>query len=112
MNEIEKMYSNVGIKKRWSSTPYGGIVEYYPTFTAGKQIGLIKWLAKRNFVVCDKLGGWFAGVAPAYNEKLGIVCKNRVESLDSFSEVLVRLINNLWQSLTEKEKQQVKGILE
>lgn len=33
MNEVEKMMQNVDVKKNWDSTPYGGIVEYYPPFT-------------------------------------------------------------------------------
>ena len=44
MNEVTKLYKNAGIKKDWNSTPYGGIEEYYPPFTAEKQIRIIEWL--------------------------------------------------------------------
>ena len=106
MSEIEKMYENAGIKpsptcnncnmldEYWSNGTYCstckddknndecGIANYiYPPFTAEKQIELIKWL----------------------------VCTGEEES--TFEETLSKQVNDLWQDLTEEEKQQVKGIL-
>lgn len=118
MNEIEKMYENAGIKptKNWQScrncklkteTRYDDwgeeyltckmlerpkncpdAKEFYPPFTAEKQIELIKWCL-------DNYRGYI------------------FDSIETewFEEQLCAFINNIWQDLTEEEKQQVKGIL-
>ena len=112
MNEVEKMYENAGIKKDWNSTPYGGIEEYYPPFTPEKQLELIKWLARHNFVVCKNLGGWHTGINPTYDEEFGITCSKRATNYGSFEYALASLINYLWQDLTEEERKQIKEILE
>lgn len=86
MSEIEKMYENAGIEPEYIEGE--NLMEYsygtlkYPPFTAEKQIELIKWL----------------------------VCTGEEES--TFEETLSKQVNDLWQDLTEEEKQQVKGILE
>lgn len=82
-----------------------------PPFTAEKQIELIKWLARHNFVVCKNLGGWHTGINPTYDEDFGITCSKRATNLGSFEYALAGLINNLWQDLTEEEKEQIRGIL-
>lgn len=112
MSEIEKMMQNANIEKYWNSTPYGGIEEYYPSFTAEKQIELIKWLARQNFVVCKNLGGWHTGINPTYDEDFGITCSKRATNLGSFEYALAGLINNLWQDLTPEDKTSIKNILE
>jgi len=60
----------------------------YPPFTAEKQLELIKWLS-------DTIGNFY------YDIETG-----------SFEETLAKLINKLWEDLTEKQKQQIKEILE
>ena len=88
MNEIEKMMQNANIEKHWNSTPYGGVEEYYPPFTAEKELKLIKWfMHSGHFCPIRFYVPWL------------------VDDIASY-------INFLWQSLTEEEKQQVKGILE
>jgi len=88
MSEIEKLYENVGLlycSKCRHDSELDCIYmceSKYPPFTAEKQIGLIKWL------VCTP------------------------EEAITFEETLSKQVNDLWQSLTEEEKQQVKGILE
>ena len=59
-------------------------------FTAEKQIELIKWLIAHSPDTCleDEI----------------IVC--------AFEDSLANIINTLWQSLSEEEKQQIKEILE
>lgn len=122
MSEIEKMYKNAGIMRRrkcefYEECPIGFShscdncdIEYresnssYPPFTAGKQIELIKWLAKkdcmyrltyeRDFLWCSQL------------EWQSSFC------YESFEESLANLVNAIWQDLTEKDKQQIKDILE
>lgn len=96
----------------YETCPYAYNKEFYPPFTAEKQIELIKWLARYNFVVCKNLGGWHTGLNPTYDEDFGITCNKRATNFGSFEYALAGLINVIWQDLTEEEKQQVKGILE
>ena len=132
MSEITKLYENAGIKptKNWQSCrncklktethydDWGGeylsckrlerpkkcpdAKEFYPLFTAEKQIELIKFLMKHNEIHGE------------YNEGYGFSTLNYSGKYKKdFGESLASVINNeLWQDLTEKEKQQVKGILE
>ena len=115
MSEITKLYENAGvlkeclspcyINKTWRKThdcPNCDNRENYPSFTAEKQIELIKWLMKYDEIHGD------------YDEGYGFSTLNYSGKYKKdFEESLASVINNeLWQSLTEKEKQQVKGILE
>ena len=96
MNEIEKMMQNANVKKKWNSTPYGGVEEGYPQFTAEKQIKILCFIVnnKHSVTFHDQV---FSG------DKL---------TLEKVQENLAWAINRIWQYLTEEEKQQVKGILE
>lgn len=88
----------------------------YPPFTAKKQLKLIKWLILNDFV--DELDIFYRpfelmwvfkiyNVPEFANEKSA--CRMGADM--TFEKGLASLINNLWQDLTEEEKQQVKGIL-
>ena len=96
MNEIEKMMQNANVKKLWNSTPYGGIEEYYPPFTAEKQLKILCFIVnnKHSVTFHDQIFS---------SDKL---------TLEKIQEDLAWAINRIWQDLTEEEKQQVKGILE
>lgn len=117
MNEIEKMYENAGIKlgcckyarygyegeegtwyyctkdnKECWTYPNGDancVEKDYLTFTAEKQLKLIKWISAQQF-----------------HYILG-----RINGLHTFEASLARLINRIWQALSEEEKQQIKEIL-
>jgi hypothetical protein len=90
MNEIEKMMQNANVKKQWNSTPYGGVEEYYPPFTAEKQFEILKIIVhSHGFNSLDK---------PIWDKGWDIA--------------IARLVNFYWEVLTTKEQQQVKGILE
>lgn len=101
MSEIEKMYRNSGIKKRKKTmldAETGKDVltldSFYPEFTAEKQLSLMICLI--NFetqVVINK----------ELNQKI---------TREDIQEVLAKITNNIWQGLTEKEKQQVREILD
>jgi hypothetical protein len=91
MSEIEKMMQNANVKKDWNSTPYGGIEEYYPPFTAEKQIEITR-----------KLWEFRPNIYPNFDLLVN----------HSYSEMIATFVNNHWQSLTEEEKQQIKEILE
>ena len=99
MSEIEKLYELAGVEyyDRYFSClkdedltcqdnceicDNAKEVKCYPPFTAEKQIKLIKWL------ICT------------------------AEEASTFEETLSKQVNDLWQSLTEEEKQQVREILE
>jgi len=119
MNEIEKLYKNAGAEPSYRfciGCPYSASGECpprcpSPPFTAEKQIELIERLAKNKFVVYNNLGCWHVGTTQTYSEELGIVCKHSAMNIDSFDEALAKLINSLWQDLTDEEKQQIKEIL-
>ena len=111
MNEITKLYENANVRKDWNSTPYGGIEEYYPPFTAEKQIGLITWLIQNN--ISDER------IIRSNYEKTYYYCLftwehpfYESEAFTKYEEALAYIFNYLWQDLTEEEHKQVKGILE
>ena len=95
MNEITKLFENAGIKVPTARLKIlkddNGEIYTQPPFSAEKQIELIKWLSKRQINSYPLIHGWI-------NE--------------GFEEKLASCINNLWQDLTEEEKQQIKEILE
>ena len=123
MNEIEKLYENAEVKKQipklCSSNelyckeceayiedvmPYCKNAEY-PPFTAEKQLELIKWLINE----VDYITMWhFNNSEKPYDFDLG----SRNSGGETFEDALAQMINNLWQDLTEEEKQQIKEILE
>ena len=106
LSEIEKMMQKANVEKDWNPTPYGGIEEYYPLFTAEKQLKLIKWLLQNKRLCIRK--------AEHSNNFYMDTLFNRLDGVDNkdFEQCLASLVNNLWQDLTEEERQQVKGILE
>lgn len=102
----------------YETCPYAYNKEFYPPFTAEKQIELIKWLGKLD----GKLE-----INCTYNKEKFIFSFyfNRKTDKNSdpiypysglldedFDILIVKQINELWQDLTPEEKQQVKGILE
>lgn len=93
-------------------------IKYYPDFTAEKQIELIKWIAK--------LDGHFE-ISCTYNEEgySFVFYFNRktekhknptfpysIMNGSDFVELLAKQINELWQSLTDQEKEEIRRILE
>lgn len=99
--EIEKMYENADILKRKLCTSEMSICtmlcetcsDYtysYPPFTAEKQLEIVKMIL---------FSTWWMNL-------------KRLQFSEKFDEGLAQMISELWQDLTEEEKQQVKGILE
>jgi hypothetical protein len=116
MNEIEKLYENCEIKKKrmceWTcrgnefcSTNcehYESTKEFYPPFTAEKQLELIKWLMRYDEIHGDYNDDEYGFSTLNYSGKYK----------KDFEESLASVINNeLWQDLTEEEKEQIRGIL-
>jgi len=107
MSEITKLYENAGIKKNWKPTPYGGIEEYSPPFTAEKQIELIKLLMEQedfSWTITQQ------GKVIEYAFYVGYEYSSG--DFKEFAEALAGIINNLWQDLAEEERKQIKEILE
>ena len=109
-SQIEKMHENAGVKKinthqskidngdpRFTGISHSDSYIDYPPFTAEKQLELIKLIANRK--------GY-----PDY-EYFGALFDDYIQ-LREFDEALARLVNDLWQDLTEEERKQIKEILE
>lgn len=114
MNEIEKLYENAGVEPVlfYDCESYNQKVEKGYLFTAEKQLELIKWLGELDLIEIMRTVGeekdWI--ISSRYDISEGIyhfVSRNK-----SFDNALAILINNLWQNLTEEEKEQIRGILE
>lgn len=133
MNEVEKLYENAGVEMEFAylechrgrSSICCPIEEYekddecmgcinssamkkvyeYPSFTAEKQLHLIKWLSdKADYVDIhyDRYKGLFiiqTGTGGLY------VC-------NEFEQALASRVNIIWQDLTDAERKQIKEILE
>lgn len=124
MNEVEKMYSNAGVKKYkkdycgWDSNcpypyhkcndkcPYYKYEdnEQYPPFTAEKQIAILKLLTQRCDLTISHFTEW-EFIHYDGQEPLQITGKD-------FTETFAKLISAYWQDLTEEERKQIKEILE
>lgn len=114
MSEIEKMYENAGVNKEtecnepydvcsgdWECDTCSYANNYYPPFTAEKQIELIKWLS--NFWVhINKVNEQFnistgGGYVSYYAEDL--------------ADAIALYINSKWNNLTEQERTEIAEIL-
>ena len=111
MNEIEKLYENVGVNKKCIDKRYEKCTGVcydckcfiYPPFTAEKQLSLIKWIAEHKEecrITYEKEYKWCT-----QTDWQSSFC------YESFEESLVNLINTIWQDLTEEEQQQIRDIL-
>lgn len=106
MSEVEKLYKNARVSCKpnyvYNKAPILSGLEY-PPFTAEKQLELIKWLIREKYLIgryIDSYYELFTNSMISYNSKN-----------EYFEKSLAGLINNLWQDLTEEEKQEIKRIL-
>ncbi|MBR2526561.1 hypothetical protein IKE67_08875 [bacterium] len=115
MTEIERLYKNAGInatarteKVRQNLFECG---LFYPDFTAEKQLKLIKWLAKIYELRIDWVewnNSYRFEIRDYTNRRLSHSVCNCEEP---FEETLAYLINRIWQSLTNQEKEEIRNIL-
>ena len=99
MSEIEKMIENADVNQVCNTCELRGFKRLCPTkelcvrtnppFTAEKQLEIVKMIL---------FSTWWMNL-------------KRLQFSEKFDEGLAQMINELWQDLTEQEKQQVKGIL-
>ena len=116
MTEIEKLYEKAGVEKIKDFKPklnWNGNNEnmfYYPPFTAKKQLELIKWLARKSHITIGLGLPW-----GQYDDNWWTITQKQVaigQDRYQFEEALANLVNSIWQSLSEEEKEQIKRILE
>lgn len=115
MSEIEKMYENAGfIRKQCKDYSCTVCEQYktcekYPTFTAEKQLKLIKYFSNNYNISINKDNNIFRLL---FINKDGI--HNFYTSGVDFAEQLALFVISRYknQILTEEEKQQIKEILE
>lgn len=112
MNEIEKLYENTGVKKKimcdWTCNCGGKFSDncsvhclhyedkdlYYPPFTADKVLKIIVFFLNK-------------GIRLDFSVK-----ENTRISVENFKKCIAQIGAKYWQDLTEKEKRQIKEILE
>lgn len=105
MSEIDKLYKNCGFIETIKHHHFREHRVKAIPFTPEKQIKLIKWLANTKHYI--------QSISMTYDGKKYYVENERYNGIaSSFEEALAEVVNELWQSLTEEERQQVKGILE
>ena len=123
MVEIEKLYELVGVKKepKWVCDYDYGVAcpddnpvcedcayytktgEAYPTFTAEKQLELLKWIIQYDEFHASSDEDGYGICSENYS---GHFNKDFAESLASF------VTNGLWYNLSVAEKAEIKNILE
>lgn len=127
MTEIEKMFENTGIKKApdinncypemmkcYHCEHYKVINEYtgrclnevYPDFTEEKQLRLLKKINKKWIIEISYSIDAYHITAHSNNGE-----KEYFQVNNYFDEGLANIINDLWQDLTDQEKEEIRGIL-
>jgi len=107
MSEIIKLYKNAGIEKQkyfvMQDENYKDVFEIkYPPFTAEKQLELIKWLALTRSVTINKfIDGWTIE---------GLVRNNKQYA--NFENAISGYINSIYPFLDERQRTEIKEILE
>ena len=138
MSEITKLYENAGVEKEvikgcydyysklgidiWKENDCRGkncdtckkdkSIKRYPPFTAEKQIAILITLANYNLYEDTKkllIDSFNGEIYIGFYQDITLTA-NATDT--DFAECVAKLINSLWQDLTEEEKQQVKEILE
>lgn len=104
-DNIQKLYEITGVDSVGFNTYT--LKDEYPPFTAEKQLDLIKFVS--NFKVYEVIKHenrkWYMCAC--------IGCDDYYESRsESFDQAVAGLIINLWQDLTDDQKQEIKRILQ
>lgn len=129
--ETDKLYENAGFQKKrkceWDKDKdacfHSGFItcdectakieRTYPSFTAEKQLELIKWLGHRRHIDIDIYNIKGCTIYDISNDYDWITDEHKfMFDSNTFEDALAGLINQMWHSLTEEERQQIKEILE
>ena len=108
-NNIEKLYELAGMEKRIFSFVIQGEFPQrvhdrcYPPFTDTKQLELIKWLASEQN---DIEISWYSDIGFRINNFLDS-CEHK-----DFPQALAGLVCELWNDLTDTQKEEIRGILQ
>ena len=92
-DNIRRMYRLAGTKEiRYDQVVEGHRVKYYafPPFTPEKQLELIKWFGKNSIM---------KKVYDIYNR-------------EDFSQALAGLVCEIWEDLTDEQREEVRGIIQ
>ena len=120
MEEIKKLYENVGVREKWEryeTEDLEGCVNFgskkvYPPFTAEKQIAIEEVILqnKKNY------NKWIEYNINVYGE--WVIRFVRTDKFAPYvalgktrAEAFANVINYFWQDLTEEERKQIKEIL-
>ena len=108
-DNIQKLYKIAGVDI--ADFDIYTLRDEYPPFTAEKQLELIKWLVRKNdtnIEIANADNGTAWDICFDYHS-IGYTATCCDEDLD---QALAGLINDLWQDLTDKQKQEIKEILQ
>lgn len=121
MTEISKMFENAGINKScranikfddciYSPSDCGNY--NYPDFTAEKQIELIKLISKQGQVIIENWEKDNKGFNITFraNSNLRYITMDCI-TRKTIEEALAQIINDIWQDLTDQEKEEIRNIL-
>ena len=114
MNEIEKLYENVGVELVADVKFPTKDVNYnvnYPPFTAEKQVAIIKLISKQGQVIIENWENRGFNITFRANSNLRYITMDCI-TRKTVEEALAQIINDIWQDLTEEEKTSIKNILE
>lgn len=102
-NNIAKLYELAGFEKAMG---VGSPVALYP-FTPEKQLELIKWLCKNTY------RNYFKIIFDFQNKTWYMECDcYPTPNKRNFEESLAFLTISIWNDLTDKQKEEIKEILE
>ena len=109
---IDNLYEKLGLTYCKDCRKHGSVDCYYlcesnhAPFTAEKQFELIKWLGKhKQGLGIDFYNEWSVGV------KFEWEAYKYTKESKSFEEALASVTCDIWDLLSEEEKEEVKGIL-
>lgn len=108
-DNIQKLYKIAGVGSVGFNTYM--LEDEYPPFTAEKQLELIKWLAssRKGILISDMGEGEF-------NISTGFYyCAKHIMNFRNNKDlgiVIATFINDLWQDLSDDQKQEIKRILQ
>lgn len=119
MSEIEKLYENAGVEKECNCTNYDSRCfqdctkcEKYPPFTAEKQLNIIKLISKQGQIIIENWEKDNRGFNVTFraNSNLRYITMECI-TRKTVEEALAQIVNDIWQDLTEEEKETIRGIL-